>query len=82
MSMRHDGVCPKCKSREILPNADTTDRHSLAVNVYEKPGVMPRGRRSFPIKAWICTRCGYTELYVANPRDLAQSYQRSLVPIG
>jgi ribosomal protein L37E len=47
--------------------------------VYENAGVRPKGRRSFPIKAWICTRCGYTELYVANPDDLARSYRRSLV---
>jgi predicted nucleic-acid-binding Zn-ribbon protein len=79
MSTMREGMCPQCHSREILPNANTADRHTLSVQVYENSGVRPRGRRSFPIKAWICTQCGYTELYVANPDDLARSYRRSLV---
>ncbi|MGC9400133.1 MAG: hypothetical protein ACP5HM_13480 [Anaerolineae bacterium] len=82
MSTMREGICPQCHSREILANAETTERHTLAVQIYEQSGVLPRGRRTFPIRAWICTRCGYTELYVTNPQELARSYRRSLVSLS
>jgi ribosomal protein S27AE len=77
MSTIRSGICPRCDSRAILANADTTDEETLSIQIYEKPGVVLRGRRTFPIKAWVCTECGYTELYVTNPDALAQSCKRS-----
>ncbi len=79
MSTIRSGVCPQCHSHAILANADPVDQESFAIQVYERPGVILRGRRTFPIKAWICTECGYTEFYVTNPQELAQSYRRSRV---
>jgi len=65
-----------------LANAETTEQDTLAVQLYEEAGVQLRGRRTFPIKAWICTHCGYTEFYVTNPQDLARSYRRSLASLA
>jgi predicted nucleic-acid-binding Zn-ribbon protein len=76
------GICPKCHSGEIVPNAEAVDHNALSIRVYEKAGVMLRGMRSFPVRAWVCTNCGYTEFYVDNPSGLAQSYRRSMASLG
>jgi len=70
--------CPSCRSTRIIPNADAVETDSLSIRIYERPGVSLRGVRHYPLKAWVCTDCGYTQLYVNQPRELAQSYQRYL----
>jgi predicted nucleic-acid-binding Zn-ribbon protein len=80
MTTLRNGSCPKCQSAEVLHNVETADRDALSIMVYEGSGVIPRRGRSFPIRAWICADCGYTELYVTEPQALAQSYHRSRTP--
>lgn len=79
MSTMKKGACPHCQSGEIMPNADTAERDTLSIQVYEENGVRSKGRRTFPIRAWVCTRCGYTEFYVERPQELARSYRRSVL---
>jgi predicted nucleic-acid-binding Zn-ribbon protein len=78
MRSLREGVCPKCGSRAIVPNAETIGGNALAVRIYEKAGIVLRGMRTFPVKAWVCTQCGYTEFYVSAPTELGRSYRRSL----
>ena len=78
MSTIHKGICPKCHSGEILPHADAGNGNSLAIRIYERAGVTLKGMRNYPLRAWVCTKCGYTEFYVSNPHELAKSYHRSL----
>ena len=68
--MRRTGVCPKCGSSQILENARLLERgennwrRDLEVTVYEKPeALLFKGRHTGVLRAWICTGCGYTELY-------------------
>jgi len=37
-----------------------------------------KGARLYPLKAWVCADCGYTQLYVTQPKALAESYRRFL----
>ncbi len=69
-------ICPSCQSTDIIPNADIVGSDDLAIRIYEKPDVTLRGMRHHPIKAWVCTQCGYTQLYVSQPRELHKSYLR------
>ena len=73
-----NGVCPNCKSQSVIPNADPVEDTGLSIRVYERPDVTLKGMRSYPLKAWVCTNCGYTELYVSQPAELSRSYQRFL----
>jgi len=70
--------CPSCRSTRIIPNADAVESDSLSIRIYERPGVSLKGVRHYPLKAWVCADCGFTQLYVSRPQELAQSYQRYL----
>lgn len=71
-------TCPNCRSERIIPNTDAVETGNLAIRIYEQPGVSLRGARHYPLKAWVCAECGYTQLYVNQPGELAASYQRYL----
>jgi predicted RNA-binding Zn-ribbon protein involved in translation (DUF1610 family) len=71
-------VCPNCQSENIIPNADAVETDNLAIRIYEQPDVKLRSVRHYALKAWVCTDCGFTQLYVNQPRELAKSYQRFL----
>lgn len=71
-------TCPNCRSGRIIPNADAVEQGDLAIRIYERPGVSLKGARHYALKAWVCTDCGYTQLYVNQPGELAASYQRYL----
>ncbi len=81
-----DGKCPKCGSREIMAGVDVMDdgrngSHPLRVVVEEpepaKHGVIWIAKQaSGNLHAWICSRCGYTELYTDNLAELQQSYSK------
>ena len=77
MTTLRQGTCPKCHSDDILHNVETADREALSMMVYGGSGVVPRRGRSFPVRAWVCAACGYTEFYVSDPEALAQSYRRA-----
>ncbi len=49
----------------------------LSIRLYERPDVTLRQVRYYPLKAWVCTDCGLTQLYVNQPAETsAQSYER------
>ena len=71
-------TCPNCQSEHIIPNADAVETNNLAIRIYERPDVTLRQERLYPLKAWVCMDCGYTQLYVNQPQELAKSYERFL----
>ncbi len=71
-------TCPNCQSVRIIPNADAVETDNLAIRIYEQPDIKLKSVRHYPLKAWVCTECGYTQLYVNQPQELAKSYQRFL----
>ena len=81
-----DGKCPKCGSAEVLADVMVRDdgrngSHPLRV-VVEEPeplthGVIwVQGQAVGELHAWICSRCGYTELYTDNLPELVESYRK------
>jgi len=81
------GRCPKCGSKEVMADVEVRDdsrsgHHPLRVVVVEpeppKHGaIWVQGQSEGEIRAWICARCGYTELYTNNLKVLANSYHKS-----
>ena len=68
--MRQTGKCPKCGSTAILDNARVIDRgdsnfkHDLQLAIYANPDALIfKGERKGTLAAWVCTNCGFTELY-------------------
>jgi predicted nucleic-acid-binding Zn-ribbon protein len=77
-------VCPKCGSREVIPDVRIVDRgdndwkRDLEVEVYDNPGALIfKGTHAGTLRASVCGRCGYAELYVTNSEELLASYRRS-----
>jgi predicted nucleic-acid-binding Zn-ribbon protein len=71
-------VCPNCHSERIIPNADAVESQNLSIRIYERPDVTLKQVKHYPLKAWVCMECGYTQLYVNQPQELAKSYRRYL----
>ncbi len=65
--MRTTGRCPKCNSDRILEGAAIVPEMTnvgLQVVLYKDPeAVLFKGKRTGRLAAWICSSCGYTELY-------------------
>jgi predicted nucleic-acid-binding Zn-ribbon protein len=69
--MKKSGKCPKCGATDITENArlldgapDNVSSSNLRAVNYSKPhALLFRGRREFIFDAWICKKCGYSELY-------------------
>jgi predicted nucleic-acid-binding Zn-ribbon protein len=84
-TMMKKGKCPKCSSNRVLPDLPVVDRdqgearQSLAIMISEKPRALFLTRpKTYPLRAWVCSACGYTELYTDQPQELAKSYKKAL----
>ncbi len=72
--MKKTKQCPKCESQKILKDARVIDKASkggpaldLELAVSKNPdALLFKGEKRFPIRAWVCAYCGYTELYTNN----------------
>ena len=78
-----DGLCPRCGSRDIIPNYPIRDHTygqivELEVQATEKPDALVFKGDSCTsyIRAWMCGQCGYTELYITHPQDFFHMYMR------
>lgn len=76
--------CVKCGSAVLIDHARIIDRgdgnweHDLSVKVYKNPfALLFRGGVSGPLEAIVCGACGYTELYVQNPRELVEAVREA-----
>ena len=73
--MKTQGTCPRCGSGRIIRQVQIVDRSDSG----NQPLSVRRGTRiwagwlklprSFPLDAWVCGGCGYTELYVREPAE-------------
>ncbi len=74
--MKSKSTCPKCGSVRIIRNVQVVDRsnsgtQSLSLHRGTRAlGGWLKLPRSFPLDAWTCGACGYTELYVREPAEL------------
>lgn len=80
-----EGPCAKCGSRDIVPDALVLDRghgnidaQELRAGVARRPdALLFRRTAKQELSARICGQCGYTELYVENPRALLAAYHEA-----
>jgi ribosomal protein S27AE len=74
--MKTKATCPKCGSARIIQQVHIMDRSdSGAQSLSLRRGTRALGGwlklpRSFPLDAWVCGACGFTELYVREPTQL------------
>jgi predicted nucleic-acid-binding Zn-ribbon protein len=84
--MKSKITCPKCGSVRIIQQIQVMDRSDSG----NQPLSLRRGTRalggwlklprSFPLDAWTCGACGYTELYVREPAELLAADEQSVQP--
>lgn len=63
-----DGICPKCQAKDVHVVSQTSVE--LAINV---------GRQMAYLSYYVCTNCGYTELFVLESemlQHIAWKYRR------
>jgi predicted nucleic-acid-binding Zn-ribbon protein len=74
--MKSKTTCPKCGSVRIIRQVQVIDRSdSGAQSLSLRRGTRALGGwlklpRIFPLDAWACGACGFTELYVREPTEL------------
>jgi len=84
--MKSKTTCPKCGSPRIVQQIQVMDRSdSGSQSLSLRRGTRALGGwlklpRSFPLDAWSCGACGYTELYVREPAELLAADQATSQP--
>jgi len=78
-----NGTCPKCSSTEIMTDVKVCDEpYPLRVEI-EEPEPARHSLLWTPqsatgdVRAWVCSQCGYTELYTDNLEELHNIYKLS-----
>ncbi len=81
-----DDRCPKCGSTERIPNVTVVSKGAegmggVLAEVNRHPrALLLKDPRSSELRATVCGNCGFTELYVAQPRELLAAYRESQSP--
>jgi predicted nucleic-acid-binding Zn-ribbon protein len=76
--MKNSGTCPKCSCTTlfVVPSAAPRAMRLVTYDVFEMPvgSIEARvGTRSAgAVEAWICSQCGYTELFTNDLADIAK----------
>ncbi len=67
-----NGICPKCKATEVY-HGFATEGEGLTSGSYTLLIELMTGKTQTTlwVDTYVCRACGYTELHVANPEDLA-----------
>ena len=78
-----NGTCPKCGETAILSGLRVADQgdyemvRDLQFQVHTKPrALIFKKTHVAKLAAWVCMKCGYTELYVDNPQELWAAHQQ------
>lgn len=61
-----NGTCPKCKATQVYSN----EKLRFKSGTYNSNTIPLSFFRTIPLDNYICTSCGYTESYVAEPEML------------
>lgn len=83
--MKKTGKCPKCESKNLLGNVPIDDygqlngsKFPLKVRVFKKPkALIIQKYVERLLLAWICTDCGYTEIYTREPKALLEAFREN-----
>ena len=79
--MMQSQSCPNCGSTEIIPRVRVVDhahrrKMDLGVEIYANPhALLFKGTHMGKLHARICGKCGYTELFVENPREILRVHR-------
>jgi predicted nucleic-acid-binding Zn-ribbon protein len=75
--MKKSLSCPKCGGTDVAADAKVIDRGEnhfqwdLHVATYAQPdALLFKGKQESKVSAWVCTDCGYLELYADHPAQL------------
>lgn len=74
------GRCPKCDSAEILEDVGMNTLGEggpdgkIVFRLEGTSGFLKKSTR-VEARAWICAACGYSELYAADPAQLAERWR-------
>ena len=82
-----NGSCPKCGSTEIMANLTVRDKGHRNIQSptrvtvdepepAEKDLLWISDGASGQLRAWICSQCGYTELYTDNLEKMYKKYKQ------
>jgi hypothetical protein len=71
--MRDTHECPKCKYGEVLhvPELREGDAVVASLMLNARQGIVSLTRYG-QLEVYVCRRCGFCEVYVANPRSLTE----------
>lgn len=82
--MKKTGKCPKCESRNLLGNVVITEVGQMNYTFFLRIRIPRRPKAIFfpkpverPLLAWVCTDCGYTELYTHDPKALMEAFHEN-----
>ena len=80
-------ACAKCAARQVIPAVRVLDRDgeytdkSLSVRLDRNPEAwIFKGSEVVELRASVCGRCGYVELYATNPAALWSAYEQQAGP--
>ncbi len=71
-----NGICPKCKAEEIYHGLATDGEglsagsYCLCIEIIAGASSDEREQKTLWIDTYICSACGYVEMYVSNWEDL------------
>ena len=72
-----NGKCPKCDSLKIMPNLPIGQITSPVL--HNSPSLSIKYSKFWDdklVKAYVCSECGYTELYVDKPDGMWEKHQK------
>jgi predicted nucleic-acid-binding Zn-ribbon protein len=79
--MNQVASCAKCSSPNVIPKVRVIDHwgwnltKDLTIELYDNPqALVHKGALTMSLYAWVCGECGYTELYVDDPKELFFKY--------
>lgn len=71
--MKYNKSCPKCTSTEIA----MIEGGTFKGNIYNTMGI---GLSTIYLTRYVCTRCGFTENYVDDTKDLKRIRDKHIKP--
>ncbi len=83
IEMKNDS-CPKCNSTEIIPNAEISysaaggSPRSVTVGINsarEANKLFSKISKTSEMRAWVCDRCGFTEIYTLGIKEISADYR-------